>query len=469
MVITIDDIRVRKYLFLLGILLILGLFGCSEDFADNPRQNEPPKTFLSIFSERDLNASISRQTFNWWGDDPDGIVRGFIYTFNPDAPSLTEWSGGDDPDWTFTSNTSQTFTLRLTGTDTTFTLWVKAVDDADATDPLGATQSFPIINTKPSVEFPVGTDVPRETYTVADFVWRGSDLDGDDTIARYQYVLDDTSDASAWIDLSPGTSSVLLTAADGLTAGEHVFYLRAIDLAGASSSIVRMPREESDTWLVKEPTSNFLMIDDYNVADNTDNYYKTNLETIVGPVEVWNIKADGAALEPSSARAFLGTMKLFTRVFWYGDTGPNLTKAQTSIPSYIESGGKVLMSTSFMEFASNQGDPLDFSPADSLGPKISRLTRNQLISPTSEFATLGFPDLQVNAAIIPNVFPVVPKISSRVIYRLPESSSWPGTPSMAVIDAQGTFIFFGLPLASLDGMTSVPQLLTTIFNDFLTE
>jgi hypothetical protein len=122
-----------------------------------------------------------------------------------------------------------------------------------------------------------------------------------------------------------------------------------------------------------------------------------------------------------------------------------------------------------MEFASNQGDPVDFSPADSLGPRIARITRNQLVSPTQDFAAMGFPDLQVNTAIIPNVFPVVPKVSSNIIYLLPESTQWPGTPPMALIDSQQTFVFFGLPMASLNGQSSVGPLLQIIFNQILTE
>jgi len=452
-------------------MLALACFaGCTENFSDNPNVNQPPKTFVSIFSEKDLNAGTSRQTFNWWGDDPDGIVAGFIYTFNPDATSLQEWhESSTSPDWTFTTTTRQIFNLRLAGTDTIFTFWVKAVDDAGAADPDGATQEFPVINTRPSVEFPVGTDVPPQTFTVAEFVWTGTDLDGADTIARYQYVLDDTTNEFAWIDVAPGVTSILLTAADGLTAGAHIFYLRATDLAGARSSIIRMPRSDSETWVVREPISDFLIIDDYNIADNTSAFYESTLQAIVGPVDIWDIKSNGAALEPPTGRAFLQTLMLFKRVFWYADSSPNLEKAQVGLPDFIEGGGKVLMTTNFMEFSSNQGDPVDFSPADSLGPRISRITRNQLVLPTAEFAALGFPDLQVNTAIIPNVFPVVPKISSKTIYILPESTAWPGTPAMALIDAQQTLVFFGLPLAQLNGQSSITQLLEVIFNQILTE
>lgn len=455
---------------LLFFVLLLIFAGCSDNFSDNPKANQPPKTFLSIFTQNQLSPSISKQTFHWWGDDPDGMVAGFIYTFNPNAANLNQWTeGSSDPDWTFTTKTEETFTLRLAGTDTVFTFWVKAVDDQGAADPEGATQQFNIINTRPVVEFPVGTDVPETTFTVATFVWSGTDLDGDDTIARYQYVLDDTTNNSAWIDLDARQTQITLTADDGLNEGEHVFYLRAVDLAGATSPTIRMPRSELDTWFVKEPRSSFLIVDDYNIADNTDNFYQNSLRAIVGEVDVWDIKSNGQALDPPSSLAFLKTLQLFERVFWYGDNSPNLEKAQVSLPDYVESGGKVLMTTSFKEFSNNIGDPLDFSPADSLGKKISRITRDQVVLATADFATQGFPDLKVNTAIIPNVFPVVPKISSETIYVLPENAgAWDGRPPMAVINADRNFIFFGLPIAALDGFGTVNQLLQTIFNTILT-
>ena len=459
--------QIKHFLFLACI--ILGVNACTDNFSDNPKANQAPKTFLSIFTQNDLAPAISRQTFHWWGDDPDGMVTGFIYTLNPNAANRTTWQEDTtDPNWTFTTKSEETFTLTLSGTDSIFTFWVKAIDDEGAADPVGAIQKFPIINTRPEVEFPVGTDVPETTFTVATFVWSGTDLDGNDTIAHYQYVLDDTTDHSTWIDVDANTNSITLTADDGLTEGEHVFYLRAIDLAGANSPIIRMPRSENAIWFVKEPKSDFLIIDDYNIADNTDTFYKTTLRAIVGEVDVWDIKSNGQALDPPSSLAFLMTLKLFDRVFWYGDTSPNLEKAQVSLPEYVETGGNVLMTTSFKEFSNNIGDPLDFSPADSLGDKISRITRNQIVLPVQDYAALGLPDLKVNTAIIPNVFPVVPKISSETMYVLPENPGvWEGTPPVGIINAEHSFIFFGLPLAALDGFGTVPQLLEKIFNDIL--
>lgn len=441
---------------LIAATLALLPLACSEHPTDALKSNLPPVTHIAVRSVADsLNATISKQTLHWWGDDPDGAVVGFIYTFNPNASNVQAWSNNaSDPNWIFTEQTQETFTLKLSGTDTTYFFWVKAVDDEGTADPNGARQNYPIINTRPRVEFPVGTDVPDTTFTVATFNWSASDLDGDDTIAKFQYALDDTN-ASVWNDLSANANSVTL---NSLSAGPHAFYLRAVDIAGAASGIIRMPRTAGETWHVRVPQSKFLVIDDYNVADNTASFYHANLRAVVGAFDVWDIKSNSGALEPPSAEAFTQTLLLFERVLWYADTEPNLEKAQVSLPKFVDGGGKIIMITAFQEFASNQGDPVDFAPVDSLGPRISRITRNQLINPASRYASLGFPQLRVNIALIPNIFPLVPKISADTLYVLPASANWPGTPVVGVSDATGAFVFFTVPLAALDGLSTVRQL-----------
>jgi hypothetical protein len=411
--------------------------GCSDHLTDSPKPNQPPVTHLALRSVApdSLNPTTSKQTLSWWGDDPDGRVVGFIYTFNPSAQNVSSWeSSSTNAEWTFTTETQETFTLRLAGTDTNYTFWVKAVDDLSAADPAGALQTYPIVNSIPVVEFPVGTDVPDTTFTVANFSWSASDLDGDDTIARFEYILDD-SNAAGWQQLPAGVTSITLGVLQALAGGEHVFYLRAVDIAGARSRIIRMPRDPQKTWYVRVPRSKFLVVDDYNIADNTANFYHAILRDLAGEFDVWDIKRDNRALVPASSEAFARTLQLFDRIFWYTDTEPNLEKAQVSVPQFLDGGGKILMVASFQEFTSNQGDPLDFSPVDSLGSRIARITRNQNIDPAPAFAGAGFPPLRVNTAIIPNVFPLVPKISADTLYVLPPNLPCGRAPIVGVVDS----------------------------------
>ncbi len=442
--------------------------GCSEKFSDNPHPNQPPETYISVFSNSDLNPTISQRTIHWWGDDPDGIVVGYIYTFVENAENVSDWdSTAPNLDWTFTQKTSQNFTLKLSGADTLYTLRVKAIDDLGAVDLSPAIQKFPVINSIPSVKFPLGTDVPETTFTVATFLWSGSDPDGADNIDKYQYVLDDTTNDEAWIDLDHNVKSITLTASEALTEGNHIFFLRVIDIAGAISPVIRMPRDQNDVWYVREPKSKFLIIDDYNIANDTDDFYKNTLSPLVGTFDVWDIKSNGKAQEPPSAIAFYTTLLLFDKIFWYSDAEFNFEKAQVSIPKFLDAGGKIIISNAFQEFSSNQGDPLDFSPVDSLGSRISRITRGQAVLPTINYSNMGFPELKVNTAIIPNVYPLVPKENAVIFYQLSENSSrWPGTtPPIAIIDSEASFVFFGLPLANLNGNNSVSLVFEKILNE----
>jgi hypothetical protein len=450
--------------FLMVLVLAACFAGCSEDFSDNPQANQPPETHISIFSDNELNATTSRQTFNWWGDDPDGVVVGFIYTFDANAENVETWNN-DSPalHWTFTEERGETFTLSLFGADTVYTLRVKAIDDDGAADPTPAAKQFPIINSRPSVEFPLETDVPETTFTFATFVWSGSDPDGNDNIAKYQYALDDTSESS-WVDLDAKKSSITLTAAEGLAEGEHIFFLRAVDIAGANSAVIRMPREEDAIWYVREPQTQFLVLDDHNILDGTQEFYKSVVQSEIGAFDYWDIKKDGGALNPPGSEAFTKTLSLFNRILWFADGNPNLSKAQVGVAAFLDNGGKLLMTTSFSATMSNIGAPLSFSPVDSLGTRINRITRNQLVNLTAFAVQLGLPELKQNTSIIPDVFPLVPKVSANALYQLPEDPSrWQGSPVMAVIDADKTFVFFGLPLAKMDGLNSVQELIQKIF------
>ena len=451
------------YKILILVILASLFFSCSKDFGDNPIPNQPPETHISIFSDNALNATTSRQTFHWWGDDPDGIVVGFIYTFEASAENVETWDNDSPaPFWTFTTERTRTFTLQLSGADTVYTLRVKAIDDEGAADPSPAEKQFPLVNSIPSVEFPLGTEVPDTTFTVATFVWSGSDPDGDGNISKFQYILDDTN--GIWIDLEPKINSVTLGAEDGLTEGGHVFFLRAIDIAGASSSIIRMPRDEDDIWYVRVPRSNFLVIDDHNIADNTASFYNAILQSLIGTFDVWDIKRNSGELKPPGARAFTETLLLYDRIYWFADSGPNLEKAQVAIPEFLDNGGKLIMTTVFPRNTTNLGSPLAFSPVDSLGERINRLIRNQLVM-TTEFARqLGLPELKLTAALIPDIFTLAPKVSANVLYVLPEKPGfWGGSPVMGLIDANSTFAFFALPLAALDGFGTVDQLIEKIF------
>jgi hypothetical protein len=450
--------------FLLFYLFIF-FNACSDRVTDAPKENQPPETHLFLQPDNDLATSTSRQILHWSGDDPDGRVVGFVHTFDSRAPEITEWKAGTQNSlWTFTASHRDTFSLRFGGKDTVFVFRIKAVDDQGAADPTSASQRFPVKNSPPVVNFASGTEIPDTTFTVATFAWIGSDLDGDNTIARYEYVLDNPS--GAWKQLSPATTNLTLKQSDGLTPGQHILYLRALDIAGTSSPIVRMPAT-GNGWMVIPPVGRYLVIDDFFGEAAATTFYRTTLDTLVRAYSVLRIKD-----KPAPQRLlFQETLSLFDRVIWYADSQPSLELAGIVLPAFLSRGGKVIFSTLFAQFFSQQGDPLAFSPVDSVklivtndaAPReVTRILNNRLINPASARPTL---DTLRIGAVVTFVKEVVPKPTATVLYRLQASSEWRGQPVLAVEDATHSFVFFAIPIHRLDGNRNAGRMLRRIFTD----
>ena len=447
-------------------LFLLSIFAaCRDRVTDAPNENQPPETRLFLLPDNDLATSTSRQILHWSGDDPDGRVVGFVHTFANNAPEITTWKvGATDPFWKFTESYRDTFSLRFSGKDTAFVFRIKAVDDQGAADPTSASQRFPVKNSPPVVNFVPGTETPDTTFTVATFTWIGSDLDGDNTIARYEYALDNSN--GPWKQLPPTTTSLTLKQNDGLTPGQHILYLRALDIAGTSSPMVRMPAT-GNGWVVIPPVGRYLVIDDFLGEPTATTFYRTTLDTLVRAYSVLRIKD-----KPAPQRLlFQETLSLFERVIWYADSQPNLELAGIVLPAFLNRGGKVVFSTLFAQFFSQQGDPLAFAPVDSVkqivtndaAPReVTRILNNRLLQPTSVRPTLD--TLRLNT-VVTFVKEVVPKPTATVLYRLQTSTEWRGQPVLAVEDATHAFVFFAIPLHRLDGNRNAGRMLRRIFTD----
>ena len=104
------------------LLTILPLSSCTKHFASTTSGNLPPKTFISAFPYRDstqttsFNPQSSRLEVQWWADDPEGLVIGYIVTFNRKT-------------WTFTTKDDSVFFLPLFSKDTTYAFTVAAIDN----------------------------------------------------------------------------------------------------------------------------------------------------------------------------------------------------------------------------------------------------------------------------------------------------------------------------------------------------
>lgn len=464
--------KIKLLQWFVSALLLSGVIfiSCTEEITGDLKQNQPPQT--SVFVQGDsLNQTLSLQTIFWDGRDPDGFVVGFFYT----------WEQNPQPDdWVWTTERSGTFPLQITGTDTSYIFRIKAVDNDGAEDPTPASQVFPIINSPPEIDWASQSDIPDTTFTIAVFQWIASDLDGDSTIVAFEYSLDDTLN---WRSIRGTRRLIVLDADSGLTVGNHSFFLRAVDVAGARSATIRMPQDPSKDWYVKEPRGRYLLIDDFDdeslSSDFPDAFYKSLLDTLLPALgdeySYWNIEEQF----PTSVIQFTETLKEFERVIWYADfvqqSDPHFIGAQIAIPQFRNKGGKIIYSVKFNQGFGAQGDPLAFSPVDSLGDSY-RIFNNGLYYVDSAFAQVmppavpPLPELRSsNTFLLNGLIALVPKMSSVPMYRFDDPQS-PDDPLFILIGLndntnQHDFVFAGTPLNQLNGNGNVGKLFEIILND----
>jgi len=347
---------IKAFLFLFTAGIIVMTFSCSDP-TSGTIDNLPPESYLSIFPDSIIAPGSTLKKINWWGDDPDGLVKGFRISF-------------DSVNWGYTTKNDSSFLLSINGNDSTFRFWVAAVDDKGLIDPTPATNLYPVINTPPVVSFDAGTELPDTTFPVATFKWTGSDPDGVETIRYYQYSLNDTNNFRR----IPGNINLLTLNQDsGLVVNSNnILYLKAEDNAGALSPVVRMP-DTSATWYVRPVTSKILMLRDIPATDLTfaTPYFANAFDTI--HYDILDIKANNGALIPKIINPmFTSTLNLFDIVFWTAGNNSvanaaNFELAQQSLPFYIQSGGKVFFASGFQGVLTPiPPDLINFAPIDSV-------------------------------------------------------------------------------------------------------
>ncbi len=409
-----------------GVIVAGNIFsGCQETPSTSSRPNQSPETHLWV----DTIGSVqtSQVTLHWWGDDPDGFIRGYLITV-------------DGISWGFTAANESTFVISV-GSNIldTARIQIAAVDqegnggydhvvvhngisfggeafedndsngvytvgepyvDYGAIDPTPARISVLVKNTPPVVTFDALSTVPSKTLPVATVLFTGTDIDGNSTIREYFIAMNDTADTS-WTKI-PNTVSMLTLVGDltdtsattvpavlksGIAADDigisvnnlklnsnNAMYLYAVDITGAKSKIVRMP-DTTKTWFVQKPRGRrkLLLVDDYGTANpNPDLIYKDVFDSTLNSqgvsykdYDVLDINGQPISVNVA-APMILETMKLYPMVFWYSKIA-NLRYAQETIPQYLLNNGKAIFTTGFDNFITSSDElAIDFAPVDSL-------------------------------------------------------------------------------------------------------
>ena len=218
---------------------MLVIMGCDKDIADNPVANKQPKTFLWLYPDSTLSQGNSKQRIRWWGEDPDGVVKGYLFSSGKLLDSTGNISSTISWRWRVTNDSLVAFPLLVK--QDTFQVIVRAVDNTFQTelpdqamiqlgnspywdknengifdgedialstlpgsyDTKGASLGLTVLNQAPKIEFAQDPNnpsavmqQPETTFTAATFAWVGSDADGDQTITSYELALNDTTDPS---------------------------------------------------------------------------------------------------------------------------------------------------------------------------------------------------------------------------------------------------------------------------------
>ncbi|MFQ5707616.1 MAG: hypothetical protein ACE5HO_09225 [bacterium] len=480
------NLKVASLIIPLALLLILTAFNCSNDITGTSA-NQPPNTHLSVFladSTAAVDTSSSQLVLHWWGDDPDGLVIGFVYSFLG-KPSLSDTVDSNGLKG-FTTALTDTFNVPVGSNDTTFTFYISAVDDDQAIDPTPASQAFPVRNSAPEIKFRLNSLPSDTTFPVVTFSWQGTDIDGPEDLAFFEYALNPPVGVdTVWHRLPASQDFITLTPDSGLLLNsDNKFLVRTADRGQAFSNIAEHPAENG-IWYVRDVVGDLLFVDDSDTDNNREiRAFFSDLFAAAGEAfSVFDIARDGL---PSSLLDFTETLKLFDKVVWWADGTPTLGASQQGIIGYLGAGGKILF-TGFegsalqdrmrwlFNFTDSQDSLLTFLPiaavSDTLGREITRILQGTAL----QTLEAGYPDLKIARAsgslnIIGKIFGLYPKPGAVALYRLPPASQvqgnvYSGQPIVAVKSANSSVVLINFPLNKIEKQQA-SDLINQVFQDF---
>lgn len=504
-------LKTIKIISILSLILLLS--SCFKDMVNNPIGNQPPHTGLFLYPDSSISRQPSKIELHWWGDDPDGFVIGYYFS----------WDGKN---WTFTKSNDSLFALQIGITDTNYTFQVSAVDDGGngrydkdvvqngidygpepftdkngngvwdpgetfvdlgLIDPKPASIKFPIKNSAPTITWDKLTVLPDTSFPAMSFGWIASDIDGDGTILKINIALNDTTKSSNIISLDGSVRNISIRTTDystntplmdiligGLESniakqklpgilldGNNKLFVQAEDISGAKSKFISMPGQGRN-WYVKKPKGNFLIVDDYVSTDNASSFYNTMFGDslgLKGKYNVYDLNTIPSESYSKSSVTVLLTLKLFKYIFWYTDNNPSLDLLSATTQKFTDGGGKIAFSMQFpqsVDLSVLQGF-LPINP-DSGDSKSYLLGDTKISSDTTQ---PDYPELQLSSTIFRAKSFYLNPLGAIPIYYFPnhEMKGYVG-----FTDSEKKLFFIGIPLHKADGgKANVKNLLYKVF------
>src|SRR5260221_14159884 len=122
-----DCLPMKKLLPLIVLTLIL-CSGCEKETPSQLIPNKPAKTYLWLFPDSTIAEGHSSQHIRWWGTDPDGVVKGFLFASGRLPAGIQSIRDTISWHWTVANDSMIAFPL-LVRRDT-FQIAVRAVDNS---------------------------------------------------------------------------------------------------------------------------------------------------------------------------------------------------------------------------------------------------------------------------------------------------------------------------------------------------
>lgn len=484
----------RRLVLSLALALLSGC-GLKDPFGDErtskPAGNLPPQTHLFLhvtqsqvtltdtlldgtivtrFYTTGLDTTPSRQIVHWWGDDPDGTVAGYYYQWDYQPAPL------------YTTAEYDTFYVPIRSRYDEFSLRVWAVDNQGLQDPTPAQLRFPVYNTPPVIAFRLNSNpaitgnpnVTAYTFPTRTFVWDAADADGRQTITHILYALDDTTE---WQQLPGDADQVTLR---DLAPGEHRFFIKAVDVSGATSKTLSFPDPADPAvplhWVVKPVQGELLLVNDF-AQDQTlyqvQKFYTQILDQVVGPngYSVWEIGSDRTPLInsqnalPYSSFDIEANLSYFKKVIWFAHLGrPNLSAAGLSLTRFAGRGGRILISNGNEEVPDTTWTFTSIDSVYRLNPG-GRLLAGIKVLASFGGANDAALDLSLEKLIGNRVSALVPGPGAEVVLRMEPSATasvtvpYKGSPPVALRYpiGPGECIYLSLPLHLLDGRKNMTE------------
>ena len=507
--------RILKYLFIAALAILFS--SCIKNMVNNPVGNQAPHTGVFLYPDSTISRQPSKIDVHWWGDDPDGFVIGYYFS----------WDGKN---WSFTQSNDSLFALQIGITDTNYTFQVSAVDnggngvydtdikqngidygpepftdkngngvwdngepfvDIGLIDPHPASIQFPIKNSAPVVQSDPLSVLPDTSFPVMSFGWIASDIDGDATIKNINIALNDTTNANNIVSLDGSVRNITLRTYDftsnsplmdiligGLESqiatqklpgvilnGNNTFYIQAEDISGAKSPFMPIPGKGT-TWYIKKPKGQVLIVDDYQALDNASSFYNSMFADSLGLKNKFDVFDLNSVPSPSyykSNASILLTLKLFKYIFWYTDNNPSIDLLSAVTQNYLNSGGKIALSMQFPQ-------TIDLSTLQSFLPinadsSYAKLSLFGGVKITSDTTQPDYPDLELTSTIFRVKSFYVNPLGAIPIYYFPNKEM---KGYIGFSDNEKKLFFIGVPLNKADGgNANVKNLLYKVFfNDF---